>query len=187
MRAHIDACKEWPRGDVPRSFIDPVKSELPVMMFSGQADGSASPEYGAEEVKYLPNGRQILVRYYGHQIDSPCEWQIMRDFIARGSVQEVDTSCTEQIRRPPFSLEMPAQYPLLPGGLPKDQAPRSPQPLPADVRNHGPIAFFAVLGTDILMRNSSLGSGYMLVRRATVDWRCGPALQISAGKNKNCS
>jgi pimeloyl-ACP methyl ester carboxylesterase len=112
VSAHIDACKEWPRGDVPRSFIDPVKSDLPVMMFSGQADGSASPEYGAEEVKYLPNGKQILVRYYGHQIDSPCEWQIMRDFIARGSVQGVDTSCTEQIQRPPFSLEIPAQYAL---------------------------------------------------------------------------
>lgn len=112
VRAHIAACKQWPRADVPPSFIDPVKSELPVIMFSGQADGSASPDYAARAVKYLPNGTQILVRYYGHQIDSPCEWQIMRDFISRGSIQGIDMSCVNDIRRPPFALEIPAQYSL---------------------------------------------------------------------------
>ena len=108
VEAHMEACKEWPRGDVPRSFIDPVKSDLPVLMVSGEADGSSPPWFGKDAVKYLPNGRQLAIRYYGHDVYSPCVWGIMRDFIQKASVQALDTSCIAEIRRPPFATEIPA-------------------------------------------------------------------------------
>lgn len=112
VRAHIEACKEWPRVNVPKSFIDPVTSDLPVMMFSGEVDGSSPPWFGKSAMKHLPNGEQILVRYYGHQLNSPCMWEIMRKFVDAASVRGIDTSCTEKIRRPPFATEIPAALSL---------------------------------------------------------------------------
>lgn len=110
IRAHIEACKEWPKGEVPRSFIGPVRSNVPVIMISGELDGSTPPWFAKAALKYLPNGRQLNIRYYGHQTDSPCIWTILNGFIEKGSVKGLDTSCTENIKRPPFAMELPKQF-----------------------------------------------------------------------------
>src|SRR6185295_14269742 len=48
VKAHIEACKEWPRADIPKSYIVPIKSELPVLLISGEVDGSTPPWLGEE-------------------------------------------------------------------------------------------------------------------------------------------
>jgi pimeloyl-ACP methyl ester carboxylesterase len=112
VRSHIEACKDWPKGTVARNFIDPVKSSLPVLMISGELDGSTPPWFAGSAMKYLPHGRQISIRYYGHQTDSPCIWSILNEFIDKGSTVRLDTSCTQKITRPPFALELPTQFSL---------------------------------------------------------------------------
>lgn len=112
VRVHIEACKLWPRGNVSRHFIDPVKSDVPVMMFSGELDGSTPPWFGKRAVQYLSNGRQVTVRYYGHQLDSHCLWAVMRDFIQSRSARAVDTSCIGDVRRPPFATDIPKSFSL---------------------------------------------------------------------------
>ena len=109
VKVHIAACKQWPRGNIPRSYIDPVKSNVPVLMISGELDASTPPWLGKAALKTLPNGRQIGVRYYGHQVDSPCIWNVMSDFIAKGSSKDLNTNCTKEIRRPPFATELPKE------------------------------------------------------------------------------
>jgi hypothetical protein len=112
VRAHMSACNDWPKGDIPASFISPVRSDIPIIMFSGEVDGSSPPWFGKDAVRYMPNGIQILARYYGHQLDSPCLWEVMRTFINSASVREIDSSCAEKIRRPPFATEIPRQFSL---------------------------------------------------------------------------
>jgi pimeloyl-ACP methyl ester carboxylesterase len=112
VRSHMEACKQWVRGNVPQSFIDPVKSSIPVLMISGEVDGSSPAWFGAQAVKYLTNGSQVNIRYYGHQIDDPCVIRIEDEFIERGSFKGIDTSCTRQIRRPPFATSIPAAFSL---------------------------------------------------------------------------
>ena len=112
VRAHVEACRLWPRANVSRHFIDPVKSALPVLMFSGELDGSTPPWFAKRAVEYLPNARQITARYYGHQLDSQCLWAVMRDFIQNASARGIDTSCSEKIRRPPFATDIPQPFAL---------------------------------------------------------------------------
>ena len=112
VRSHIRACEEWPRGDVAASFIAPVRSTLPVLLISGEVDGSTPPWFGEEAVKYFQNGKQLKVRYYGHQIQGPCILGIEQRFIQSGSVQGIDSSCVDTIRRPPFATELPAAMAL---------------------------------------------------------------------------
>jgi pimeloyl-ACP methyl ester carboxylesterase len=112
VRRHMQACREWPKGEIPRSYIDPVKSHIPVLMISGEVDGSSPPWFGESAVQFLPNGRQVKIRYLGHQIEGPCLQGIFQKFIAAGSIKNLDTSCTDKIRRPPFATEMPSQFAL---------------------------------------------------------------------------
>ena len=112
VKRHMEACQEWPKGEIPASYIDPVKSDVPVLMISGEADGSSPIWFGENAVKFLSNGRQVKIRYYGHQMNGPCVQDIFQKFIAAGSSKNLDTSCTEMIRRPPFATELPRQLAL---------------------------------------------------------------------------
>jgi pimeloyl-ACP methyl ester carboxylesterase len=105
VRVHREACKLWPRGAVQESFIEAVRSPAPVLMISGELDGATPPWFGESAAKYLPNGHQLKIRNYGHQVDSPCVWKIISAFVDKGTADGVDTSCTESIRRPPFATE----------------------------------------------------------------------------------
>jgi pimeloyl-ACP methyl ester carboxylesterase len=112
VRSHIEACKEWPKAGIPASYLQPVKSEVPVLMMSGELDGSTPPRLGTEAMAHLSNGRQVKIRYYGHQVDSPCVWKVLADFVNAGTNEKLDTSCTSSIRRPPFATEPPKQFSL---------------------------------------------------------------------------
>ncbi len=107
VRVHRTACAEWPHQTVPRDFIDPVTSDRPVFMFSGEADGSTPPWFAKEAVKYLSRGRQVQARYYGHQLDSPCLWKAASEFVAKGTGDGIDMGCAAEIRRPPFATDLP--------------------------------------------------------------------------------
>ena len=109
---HRAACQEWPKGDIPSNYTDPVKSNLPVLMISGEVDGSSPPWFAESAVKFLPNGRLLKIRYLGHQINDFCLSDIFQNFVTAGSAKDLDTSCTEKIRRPPFATEMPPWFAL---------------------------------------------------------------------------
>jgi pimeloyl-ACP methyl ester carboxylesterase len=93
-----------PRGEVAAGYHEPIKSEIPTLLVSGFLD-PATPPSGADEVgSHLPKSLHVVARYGSHSYGgmSPCVDNIMAEFIARGSVEGVDTSCVEAIRRPPF-------------------------------------------------------------------------------------
>jgi len=107
VRAHLAACQEWVRGSVPRNFTDPIQSRIPIVLFSGEADGSTPPWIAEAAIKFLPNGRQIVAPHTGHQIDGPCTWDLMAAFIKNPSAQQLDAACVDKARRPPFATELP--------------------------------------------------------------------------------
>jgi pimeloyl-ACP methyl ester carboxylesterase len=107
VRAHLAACAEWPRAQVPRTFLDPVASDVPTVFYSGEADGSTPPWVADAAVRFLSNGRLVRVPHTGHQIGGPCAWDLMRDFISRPNVHDLDASCVAGAKRPPFATEVP--------------------------------------------------------------------------------
>jgi pimeloyl-ACP methyl ester carboxylesterase len=112
VRIHMDACNDWPRGDIPASFIELVKSDLPVLLIAGEADAASGPWFPEAAVKLFPNGRLVKIRYFGHQFGDPCTKAIFSAFIEKGSAAGLDTSCTDSIRRPAFATELPSQFML---------------------------------------------------------------------------
>ena len=106
-RARVAACSDWPRGEIPATYNEPVRSSIPVLMISGELDGAVPPGLGESMLKTLEHGRQIRIRYYGHQMTGGCVLGLMRRFIHDGSADGVDASCVDQIRRPKWAYEMP--------------------------------------------------------------------------------
>jgi pimeloyl-ACP methyl ester carboxylesterase len=109
-RRHQQACSQWPRGEVSPEYYRPAKSEVPVLVLSGEIDPATPPEYGKAASQYLSNSRQILLRRTPHNYQLDCATHLTADFIAKGSAKDLDTTCADHIRRPRFLTELPERY-----------------------------------------------------------------------------
>ena len=105
VRAQIKACEGWPHGKVAPGFIEPIKSDAPVLLISGDLDPVAPAWLAAAAARYLPNSRHIIARNASHFSGSDCVDGLIAKFVAQGSSRGLDASCVEQIKRPPFMTE----------------------------------------------------------------------------------
>ena len=105
-RTHVRACQEWPPGDIPPSYYEPVTSDAPVLMLSGELDAATPPHFARTASRSLPNSRQIVMRNAAHAYWYDCMQTLVAEFLARGSARELDTRCVRELRRPPFVTEL---------------------------------------------------------------------------------
>jgi len=100
------ACGMWPRGEIPTDFLEPVSSNAPVLIFSGNMDPVTPPKYGEEVAKHLRNSRHIIIAEAGHGDDGlkdpGCVDRIAIEFLGKGDAKDLDASCVEGMAPPPF-------------------------------------------------------------------------------------
>jgi pimeloyl-ACP methyl ester carboxylesterase len=107
VRTYLKACNQWPRGEVPARFYESIKSAVPVLMLSGDLDPVTPPDAATPLLRWLPNGRQIIMHNATHNTYE-CQEKLARDFIERGTVKDLDASCVEGMKRLPFLNSLPA-------------------------------------------------------------------------------
>lgn len=88
-------CEVWPYARLSESFFEPVKTEIPVLLFSGSRDPVTPPSGGEEVASHLPNSVHFVVPGGGHGVGGPCIAKIQRQFIETGSIEGLDSSCLE--------------------------------------------------------------------------------------------
>ena len=67
MAAQLEeACAVWPRGELPPGYREPVRSEAPVLLLSGELDPVTPPRWGEHAARTLPNSRHLVVPGTGH-------------------------------------------------------------------------------------------------------------------------
>ena len=105
LRGQLKACEIWPRGDVADAYFEPVTSDVPALVLSGDLDPVTPPGWGESVAQHLTNARHITVPATGHGvIGTPCGQDLIRHFIERGRAGDLDISCVSRVRRPPFFL-----------------------------------------------------------------------------------
>jgi pimeloyl-ACP methyl ester carboxylesterase len=104
--AYIRACEQWPRGKMPAKFRAPIKSDVPVLMLSGELDPVTPPYLATPLLRWLANGRQVIMHNATHSLYE-CQEKLARDFIERGTANGLDTSCVDGIKRLPFVTKLP--------------------------------------------------------------------------------
>jgi len=105
-------CKVWNVPAAPPAFKQPVRSDRPVLLLSGEADPVTPPVNAAEAARSLSNSLAVTVPGMGHAVFTRgCVPRLLADFIAAGSVRGLDTSCVQQISPQPFFLNFSGTQP----------------------------------------------------------------------------
>jgi pimeloyl-ACP methyl ester carboxylesterase len=108
IKAQQAACAEWVRGEVPPDVHTLVRSDVPVLLMSGNRDPVTPPEFGDRVASQLPNSRHVIFPEASHGGVGECGRSLMTDFIERGTVKGLDTSCVSR---------RSANFPALAGGF----------------------------------------------------------------------
>ena len=100
------------------AYFTNAPSDIPALILSGQLDPVTPPVWGQEVASQWKNSRHIVVPATGHGAwSSGCVLKLISQFLNDGSAANLDSSCVERVKRPPFFLGPSGPDPL--GGAPK--------------------------------------------------------------------
>ncbi len=104
--------KEKPHEAVPAALKEPVSSDVPVLLLSGEADPVTPPANGEQAAKTLTNSLHLVVPEMGHgQFYRGCMPRVITSFIQQGSLENLDTTCVSEVKAPPFFLTLAGPQP----------------------------------------------------------------------------
>jgi pimeloyl-ACP methyl ester carboxylesterase len=100
------ACSMWPQGKIPDGYHEPVSSNIPVLILSGNMDPVTPPERGEEVASHLPNSKHVIISHGAHGTEGltnlECLDKLMLEFLSKGNARDLDTTCVERVLPPPF-------------------------------------------------------------------------------------
>lgn len=103
IRNRTKACAFWPAKPAGKEFYQPVVSDKPVLLLSGELDPVTPPGWAAEVGGHLRNSRQITVPGAGHGVTAlGCVSKLMGQFLDEGSAANLNPECVKTQHRPPF-------------------------------------------------------------------------------------
>ena len=109
IRKQQAACAAWQVPPVDRRFLDPVVSDVPTLLLSGERDPVTPPVSAERAARTLKNSLSVVVPdgghgYFGVEGAMECIDGLMTRFIETGTVKGLDTSCLTRTKRPEFAL-----------------------------------------------------------------------------------
>ncbi len=101
-----NTCAVWPKGTRPADFHQPLKTDTPTLLFSGQLDPVTPPRYGDEVAKNLSNARHLVLTGQGHNvINTGCAPQVVKHFIEDISPKTLDATCLKRVQATPTFID----------------------------------------------------------------------------------
>jgi pimeloyl-ACP methyl ester carboxylesterase len=111
--SELRTCRMWPRGAVDPDYYEPVTSDVPTLILSGDADPVTPASWGDSVAKHLSRARHIVAPGTGHGVaGTPCGAQLVAAFLEQASGDGLDTSCVQSMKRPPFVLTLSGPDPV---------------------------------------------------------------------------
>jgi pimeloyl-ACP methyl ester carboxylesterase len=109
----LDAmCSVWPQGVLDEGFRNPVASDVPVLLLSGEMDPITPPAYADLAAVDLGNALHLTGKRQGHGLaPRGCTPRIIGDFIDTASVSDLDVECLERLHAMPFFLDFSGPSP----------------------------------------------------------------------------
>lgn len=107
VRAQQRACRIWRVRPVAAGFLDPVRSDAPILMISGSDDPTSPPAFAEQALPYLQNARILLIKNAGHATETKCGDALIVGFVRAKTAKGLDlTRCGEAYHRPAFATSM---------------------------------------------------------------------------------
>ena len=96
-------CADWPSGVADDDLKQPVASDVPVLLVSGELDPVTPPRYATLAAERLGNALTLVGAGQGHgMLAVACVQRLMADFVDGADLQALDISCLDRVR--PFPL-----------------------------------------------------------------------------------
>jgi len=101
VREQRRACALWPRAAIPAGLRAPLRSDVPMLLVSGERDPVTPPEFGERVMKGLSHGFHVVIPHGGHGSGGgACLDGLITRFVERGSAAGLDASCLRAIKPP---------------------------------------------------------------------------------------
>ena len=105
-------CDIWPAGPIDDDFKQPVATELPFLLLSGDADPITPPRYAEMAATELGHATHLIGRHQGHgQITVGCMGRVVAKFVETSNALDLDTECLERSFVTPFFLDFAGPAP----------------------------------------------------------------------------
>jgi pimeloyl-ACP methyl ester carboxylesterase len=100
-------CAQWPAGEIDADFRQPVSSDKPVLLLSGDTDPITPPTYAERVAAGLTNTAHVVGRGQGHGLAGVgCVPRVLRAFLEDPRPHALDSSCLEREPPTPFFLTL---------------------------------------------------------------------------------
>ena len=101
-----EICRHWPRGPIDPDFREPLDTEVPVLLLSGEFDPVTPPAWGDRAAAQYDNARHVVGPGQGHGLlPHGCTPRLVADFIAAASADNLDADCVSRLGPMPFFLD----------------------------------------------------------------------------------
>lgn len=99
----MQPCAFWPRATITDDYYAPVRSDRPVLIFSGADDPVTPPSWGDHVAEHLSHAKHFVVPGAGHiTLMRGCVPELVAKFFTDASPDRLDGGCLSALARPPF-------------------------------------------------------------------------------------
>ena len=93
-----EICKSWPRGLIDEDFARPLKTDVPVILLSGEDDPVTPPSYAEKSLEGLTNHRHVSLTHQAHgQLATGCVPRLMGAFVKGADPEAFDDPCLKAV------------------------------------------------------------------------------------------
>jgi pimeloyl-ACP methyl ester carboxylesterase len=101
----FEICARWPHAALDVSAMDPVRSDIPALILTGEYDPTTPPEWGALIATDLPNSHLYQFPGFGHGIvnsRNECAARLLLEFVQEPERIPTSAACVDALRPPLF-------------------------------------------------------------------------------------
>ena len=105
-------CAIWPPGPIDDDFKEPLATDIPFLLLSGDADPITPPRYADMAAVDLANAMHLVGKHQGHgQIHIGCTSRLAASFVETADPSSIDAECLERSFVMPFFLDFSGPAP----------------------------------------------------------------------------
>lgn len=107
------SCSVWKVPPVDANFSEPIKSDIPTLLLSGEIDPATPPSWGELAMEKLTNAKHFVAPYATHGVAyQSCANNLVAELVRTGSVKDLDGECLKKDVRRSFYLNASSVEPL---------------------------------------------------------------------------
>lgn len=101
----LNQCSVWPKGPVSKDFHQPLATDIPTLLLSGEFDPVTPPRYAEQVLATLGKARHLVGKGQGHiLLTRGCTPRLAAEFVDKLDPEGLDAKCLEPLGSTPFFI-----------------------------------------------------------------------------------